>query len=230
MKTIGLIGGMSWESTQTYYRLLNELARARLGGLHSARVLLWSVDFAEIADLQHSGAWGACGALMSQAARGLTAGGADMIILATNTMHKVAPAIESASHLPFLHIADAVAARVKAVGCRRPALLATRFTMEDDFYVGRLKDRHGLDPLVPDEDGRAMVHRVIYDELCLGQVREESRAAYRAEIAKLKARGADGVILGCTEVGMLMSAADTDLPVFDSTILHAEAAMDQALA
>jgi aspartate racemase len=230
MKTIGLIGGMSWESTATYYRLLNEIARARLGGLHSAKVLLWSVDFQAVADAQHAGDWDAAGAMMAEAARGLTAGGADLIALATNTMHKVAPFIEAASPRPFLHIADAAAARVKAAGCRRPAVLGTRFTMEEDFYVGRLARKHGLEPLVPEEDGRALVHRVIYDELCLGIVREESRAAYRAEIERMKARGADSVILGCTEVGMLIGADDTDLPVFDTTRIHVEAAMDQALA
>lgn len=229
MKTLGIIGGMSWESTAIYYRHLNEIARERLGGLHSAQLLLWSVDFADVAERQHAGDWDGAAALMVDAARRLEAGGAEAIVLATNTMHKTAPAIEAAVRLPLLHIADAAAERVKAAGCRRPALLATRFTMEQDFYKGRLAERHGLDPLAPDEEGRALVHRVIYDELCRGMVRPESKAAYRREIEALKARGADAVILGCTEITMLIGPEDTDLPVFDTTRLHTEAAMDFAL-
>ena len=229
MKTLGVIGGMSWESTAIYYRHLNEIARQRLGGLHSARLLLWSVDFADVAGRQHAGDWDGAAALMADAARRLEAGGAEAIVLATNTMHKTAPAIEAAVRLPLLHIADATAERVKAAGRRRPALLATRFTMEQEFYKGRLAERHGLDPLVPEEEGRALVHRVIYDELCRGMVRPESKAAYRREIEALKARGADAVILGCTEITMLIGPEDTDLPVFDTTRLHAEAAMDFAL-
>ena len=229
MRLLGLIGGMSWESTAVYYRHLNELARDRLGGLHSARLLLWSVDFAEIADLQHRGEWAAAGEILAEAARRLEAAGAEALILCTNTMHKLADTIQGAVGIPLLHIADATAEAIVAAGCRRPALLATRFTMEEPFYADRLRERHALDPIVPDEPGRAMVHEVIYQELCRGVVRPESKARYLAEIARLRLAGADSVILGCTEIGMLLSQADLDLPVFDTTRLHAEAGMNFAL-
>ena len=229
MKTIGLIGGMSWESTAIYYRHLNEIARERLGGLHSARLLLWSFDFAEVAERQHAGDWDGAAALMVEAARRLEASGAEALVICTNTMHKLAGVVETSVAIPLVHIADATATRLKAAGVRRPALLATRFTMEQDFYTGRLRDRHGIEALVPDEEGRALVHRIIYDELCRGIVSPDSRAAYRAEIERLRAAGADAVILGCTEITMLIGQKDTDLPVFDSTRIHAEAAMDAAL-
>lgn len=230
MRLLGLIGGMSWESTAIYYRLLNEIARQRLGGLHSARLLLWSVDFAEIAELQHRGDWEAAGARLAEAAERLAAAGAEALVLCTNTMHKLAGRIEDATPIPLLHIADPTGAALAAAGCRRPALLATRFTMEQPFYAERLRVRFGLDPIVPDEAGRAMVHGVIYDELCRGMVRAESKARYLGEIERLRAAGADSVILGCTEVGMLIGQEDLDLPVFDTTRLHAEAAMEFALA
>ena len=230
MKTIGLIGGMSWESTADYYRRLNELVKQRLGGLHSAKIVLHSVDFAEIESLQARGAWEEAGRQLAQVARSLEAGGADFLVLCTNTMHKVAPAIEGASALPLLHIADPTATAIRQAGFTRVGLLGTRFTMEQDFYRGRLVERHGLDVIVPDDDGRSRVHRVIYEELCLGVVREESRAGYRQVIARLVDQGAQAVILGCTEIAMLVSAADAPVPVFDTTAIHAQAAVDAALA
>ena len=230
MRLIGLIGGMSWESTAIYYRLLNEAARARLGGLHSARLLLWSVDFAEVAELQHRGDWDAAGDLLAEVSRRLERAGAEVLVLCTNTMHKLAGRIEGATDIPLLHIADPTGAALAAAGCRRPALLATRFTMEEPFYAERLRARFGLEPIVPDEAGRAMVHGVIYEELCRGVVRAESKARYLQEIDRLRAAGADSVILGCTEIGMLIGQDDLDLPVFDTTRLHAEAAMEFALA
>ena len=230
MRLLGLIGGMSWESTAIYYRLLNEIARERLGGLHSARVLLWSVDFAEVAELQHRGDWAAAGDLLAEAARRLEGAGAEALVLCTNTMHKLADELQGAVRIPLLHIADATGAALTAARRRRPALLGTRFTMEQPFYAERLRARYGLEPMVPDEAGRAMVHDVIYEELCRGIVRAESKERYLAEIRRLRAAGADAVILGCTEIVMLIGQDDLDLPVFDTTRLHAEAAMDVALA
>lgn len=230
MRTLGLIGGMSWESTALYYRHLNELARERLGGLHSARLLLWSFDFAEIAELQHAGDWSGAAARLGDAARRLESAGAEALVLCTNTMHKLADQMQGEVAIPLLHIADATATAVRRAGCRRPALLATGFTMKESFYTGRLRDRHGLAPLVPDTAGQAVVHGIIYEELCRGVVLPESKAAYLEEIAKLRQAGADGVILGCTEITMLIGQDDLDIPVFDTTRLHAEAAMDFALA
>ncbi|MEX2643916.1 MAG: aspartate/glutamate racemase family protein [Acetobacterales bacterium] len=230
MRTLGLIGGMSWESTAVYYRLLNEFARERLGGLHSAELLLWSFDFAGIESLQAAGDWDAAAARMVDAARRLERAGAQGLLICTNTMHRLAPAIEAEVAVPLVHIADATAAAVNASPSRRPALLATRYTMEQDFYKGRLRDRHGVDAVVPDEAGRALVHRIIYDELCRGVVRDESRDACLALLQRMEAeQGIDGVILGCTEVGLLLGAGDTRLPVFDTTEIHARAAMDFAL-
>ncbi len=230
MKTLGLIGGMSWESTAIYYRHLNEIARDRLGGLHSAKLLLWSFDFAEVAARQHAGDWDGASAMMTEAARRLEDGGAEALVICTNTMHKLAEAVEASVGIPLVHIADATAVRLKAAGVQRPALLATRFTMEEDFYTGRLRDRHGIDAVVPDERGRDLVHRIIYEELCRGVTSPKSKAAYLDEIERLRRAGADGVILGCTEITMLIGAEDTDLPVFDTTRIHAEAAMEFALA
>ena len=229
MRMVGLLGGMSWESTAIYYRHMNEIARDRLGGLHSARLLLWSVDFAEIAERQHAGDWDGAANLLKSAARSLEQAGAEALVICTNTMHKVASEIEAATSIPLIHIADATAAAVKAAGCRRPALLATRFTMEQDFYTGRMRERHDIEALVPDAPGRDLIHGVIYDELCRGIVRPELKAAYLAEIERLRLAGADGVILGCTEVGMLIDAGDVALPVFDTTRIHAEAAMAFAI-
>lgn len=223
-KTLGLLGGMSWESTLPYYRVINETVRERLGGLHSARLLLYSVDFAEVERLQHAGDWDAAGALLGRAARSLRDGGAQLLVICTNTMHKVADAVETASGLPLLHIADPTGAAIRAAGLTKIGLLGTRFTMEQAFYRQRLIERHGLDVIVPDDDGRELVHKVIYEELCLGRIRDESREAYRRIIAELAARGAQGVILGCTEIGLLIGPADVDVPLFDTTALHARAA------
>jgi aspartate racemase len=229
MKTIGMIGGMSWESTLPYYRHVNEAIKARLGGLHSARLVLYSVDFHEIEQLQRSGDWQRAGALLGEAAVSLERAGAEFLVLCTNTMHKVADAIEQAVGIPLLHIADPTAEAIRASGLQRVGLLGTRFTMEQPFYRERLESRHGIQVLVPDEADRLLVHRVIYEELCLGTVREESRQAYREVIARLVAQGAQAVILGCTEIGLLVGDADAAVPLFDTTLLHARAAADQAL-
>ncbi|MFI8461967.1 aspartate/glutamate racemase family protein [Kitasatospora sp. NPDC085464] len=228
MKTLGLIGGMSWESTAEYYRLLNELTRDRLGGLHSARLVLHSVDFAVIEQLQTAGRWDEAGEVLAAAARSLEAAGADLLLICTNTMHKVAGHVEAAVSVPLLHLADATAAAVRAAGLRRVGLLGTAFTMEQDFYRGRLASG-GLDVLVPDADARALVHRVIYEELCVGVVREESRAAYRRVIGDLVAAGAEGIVLGCTEIELLVRQEDSPVPVFPTARLHAEAAVAAAL-
>jgi aspartate racemase len=229
MRTIGLIGGMSWESSIEYYRIVNEAARARLGGLHSARSLMYTVDFAEIERLQHAGDWDAAAEILADAAQRLERGGADCVVLCTNTMHKIADAIQARTALPLLHIADPTAAKIRAAGVGTVGLLGTRFTMEQDFYRARLTDRHGLAVLVPNEDERAMVHRVIYEELCLGVIEPESRAEYLRVIDGLVARGAEAVILGCTEITLLIRPSDTAVPLFDTTAIHAEAAVDWAL-
>ncbi|WP_300453919.1 aspartate/glutamate racemase family protein [Accumulibacter sp.] len=230
MKTIGLLGGMSWESTVPYYRRINERVRQRLGGLHSARLLLYSVDFAEIERLQREARWCEAGTLLAVAARSLEAAGADLLLLCTNTMHKVAPAIEAAVSIPLLHIADPTAARIRQLGLRTVGLLGTRFTMEQDFYRARLESVHGLRVVIPEFDDREQVHRVIYEELCLGVVAEDSRRAYRAVIGRLAQRGAQGIILGCTEIALLISPADTPIPLFDTTLIHADSAVDLALS
>ncbi|AYV36081.1 aspartate/glutamate racemase family protein [Aeromonas veronii] len=230
MKCIGLLGGMSWESTVSYYQALNRGVRAQLGGLHSARVLLNSVDFAGIERLQHAGDWPATARLLAAEARKLQDGGADFLLIGTNTMHKVAPEIEAAIDIPLLHIADATAAKLRADGITRVGLLGTRFTMEQDFYKGRLQERFGLAVLVPDEAGRERVHRIIYDELCLGAIRASSRAEYLAIIAGLAAAGAEAVILGCTEIALLVGDARAAVPLYDTTAIHAEAAVALALA
>ncbi|OLT43551.1 aspartate/glutamate racemase [Serinicoccus sp. CNJ-927] len=227
MRTIGLLGGMSWESSAEYYRLLNEGVRDRLGGLHSARLVLASVDFAQVEAMQVAGDWEAAGRLLAAEARGVEAAGADLLLICT-TMHKVADQVQAAVGIPLLHLADATARAVQGAGIERVGLLGTAFTMEQDFYTGRLAD-HGLDVLVPDAPDRELVHRVIYDELCLGVVREESRQAYQRGVADLVERGARGVILGCTEIELLLGADDVDVPVFATTALHVEAALDAAL-
>ncbi|MFG0834302.1 aspartate/glutamate racemase family protein [Aeromonas bivalvium] len=230
MKCIGLLGGMSWESTVSYYQALNRGVRAELGGLHSARVLLNSVDFAEIERLQHAGDWPATARLLANEARRLQAGGAQCLLIATNTMHKVAPEIAAAIDIPLIHIADATARRLQADGVARVGLLGTRFTMEQDFYKGRLETQFGLEVLVPGEAQRERVHRIIYDELCLGQIREPSRAEYLAIIAELAAAGAQAVILGCTEIALLLGDARAAVPLYDTTAIHAEAAVAWSLA
>ena len=226
---IGLIGGMSWESSAEYYRLINQGVRARLGGVHSARCLMWSFDFAEVEALQHAGRWDAAGELLADAARRLERGGADFLLICTNTMHRMADQVQAAVGIPLLHIADPTAERIKAHGITRVGLLGTAFTMEQDFYKGRLRDRFGLDVLVPGDGDRATVHRVIYEELVQGRVEPESRDAYRAVIAGLAARGAEAVILGCTEIMLLVRPEDSAVPLFDTTALHAAAAVERAL-
>ena len=230
MKTIGLIGGMSWESTIVYYRLLNELARARLGGLHSAELVMWSFDFAEIEALQAAGDWPAATARMVEAARRVERAGAQCLVICTNTMHKMAPEVAAAVEIPLIHIADATAMAIRRTEARRPLLLATAYTMEQDFYKGRLREAHGIEVLVPDEAGRKVVHDIIYQELCQGIVRPESKARYLEVIAQSHGEGADGVIFGCTEVGLLIAPEDFDIPAFDTTRIHAEAALDFALS
>lgn len=229
MKTIGLIGGMSWESSLVYYRLLNEEVRKQLGGLHSAKCVLYSVDFAEIDTMQREARWEEAGEVMAAAAKSLEAAGADMIILCTNTMHKLAYAIEEATSLPFLHIADATATAILANGHKRVALLATRFTMEQDFYIGRLRDVHGLEVLVPEKEERELVHEIIYSELCVGIISEESKQRYIAIIDRLIEQGAEAIILGCTEIGLLISAEDCTVPIFDTAAIHARVAVNTAL-
>lgn len=226
MATIGLIGGMSWESTAVYYRLLNEGVRARSGGLHSADVLLHSVDFAGIAEMQAKGDWASAGAALAASARRLEQAGASCLVLCTNTMHKVADQIIAATKLPFLHLADVTARAVLASPSRRPLLLATRFTMEQGFYRDRLR-AFGVEALVPASEERDDVHRIIYEELCRGRIESKSRERYRAIVARAaKEEGADGVILGCTEIGLLLSQGDVSVPVFDTTALHVAAALD----
>jgi len=228
MRTIGLLGGMSWESSALYYQLANELVRDRLGGLHSARCVLYSVDFAGIEELQATGQWDEAGRVLSQAAVAVQAAGAELLLLCTNTMHKVADQVEAAIDIPLLHLGDATAAAVTAAGLDTVGLLGTAFTMEQDFYRDRLA-RHGLRVLVPDADDRAEVHRVIYEELCLGDVRDTSRKTYQAVIDRLVRSGAQGIILGCTEIELLISAADSPVPVFPTSRLHVEAAVEAAL-
>jgi aspartate racemase len=221
MKTLGLIGGMSWESTVPYYRIVNETVRERLGGLHSARLILYSVDFHAIERLQQAGAWDEAGRILADAARSLEAAGVEGLALCTNTMHKVAAAIEAAVTIPLLHIADPTAAAVKAAGLHAVGLLGTRFTLEQDFYRGRLTAQHGLTVIIPDPADRAIVHRVIYEELCQGDLRAESRAQYREILQRLVEAGAEGIILGCTEIALLVGPDDAPVPLFDTTGLHA---------
>lgn len=229
MKTIGLLGGMSWESTLTYYRILNEEVRERLGGLHSAKVLLDSIDFQPLEEMQREGRWADAAELLADAAAALERAGAEFLVIGTNTMHKVAPQIEARISIPLLHIADATAEAVLRSNLRRVALLGTRFTMEEPFLRERLEAR-GLEIVIPEQQERDEIHRVIYEELCLGDVRESSKAAYLRIIDALENRGAEGVILGCTEIGLLVTQDDVDIPVFDTTEIHARAAVDLALA
>jgi aspartate racemase len=228
MKRIGLLGGMSWESSIEYYRLVNEIARDRFGGLHSADCLLRSVDFAEIEVLQREDRWDEAGDRLADEARALVAGGAELLVLCTNTMHKVADAMTGAVDIPFVHIADTTAHAVRSAGMTTVGLLATGYTMEQDFYVGRLRDMHGLEVLVPDEPDRRIVHDVIYEELCVGVVDDGSREEYRRIMLALADRGAQGILLGCTEIDLLVGPQDSPVPVFDTTRLHAERAVELA--
>jgi aspartate racemase len=230
VKIIGLIGGMSWESTVPYYQQINEVVKERLGGLHSARLILYSVDFHEIERFQHAGEWKAAGKMLAEAARSLELAGAEFLVLCTNTMHKVASSIEAAVHIPLLHIADPTALKIREAGYSKVGLLGTRFTMEQGFYIDGLQERHGLQVLVPKSEDRELVHRVIYEELCLGKVLPKSRAEYRRVIADLKEQGAQAIILGCTEISLLVGPEDAEIPLFDTTRIHARSAAEWALA
>ncbi|MBA0038968.1 aspartate/glutamate racemase family protein [Pantoea sp. BIGb0393] len=229
MKVIGLIGGMSWESTALYYRIINEQVKQQLGGLHSARSLMYSVDFHEIEKLQAAGEWQKAGEILAAAAISLEKGGAEFIVLCTNTMHKVAQQITDAVNIPLLHIADATAQRIRQAGVKKVGLLATAFTMEQEFYKGRLH-RSGIEVLVPEAAERKVVHDIIYQELCLGVIRNESRARYREIIAGLVEQGAEAIILGCTEITLLVKPEDASVPLFDTTLIHAEDAVKLALS
>jgi aspartate racemase len=230
VKTIGLIGGMSWQSTVSYYRQINEAITERLGGLHSAKIVLSSVDFHDIQRLQQAGDWETAGVVLAEAARSLQAAGAAFLVLCTNTMHKVAPSISAAVTIPLLHIADATAGEITAAGHSTVGLLGTRFTMEQAFYRDRLSERHGLRVVVPSPEDREIVHRIIYEELCLGVITAESRSAYRRIMTSLAAQGAQAIILGCTEISLLVAQEDSTLPLFDTAAIHARAAVAEALA
>jgi len=229
MKTIGLIGGMSWESTQEYYKFLNEGVKDKLGGLNSAKILLYSFNFKEIEELQHRGDWEALTHEMVEAAKNLQKGGAEVIAICTNTMHKMAPEIEEVLHIPLLHIADAAGADIKRMGFKKVALLGTKFTMTEDFYRGRLMEKFGIEVVVPQGKDKNIVHNIIYDELCRGIIREESRKAYIEIIEEMKGRGAEGVILGCTEIPLLIKNGDVSIPVFDTTRIHSAALVAEAI-
>ena len=230
MKTMGLLGGMSWESSLEYYRIINQLVKERLGGLHSAKCLLYSVDFQEIETLQHLGLWDKAGRLLGEAANALQKGGADFMLICTNTMHKVAPAVQQQISIPLLHIADPTAKSILSQDIRKIGLLGTRFTMQENFYKGKLINDHGLTVLTPMDPDMDMIHQVIFEELCLGLVKDVSKKKFIAAIKRLEAAGAEGVILGCTEIGLLIKQADSPIPLFDTTLIHAEAAVDYALA
>ena len=229
MKTIGLIGGMSWESSLEYYRIINETTKAKLGGFHSAKCIMYSVDFAEIEALQHQDRWDDAAQLMIDAAQRLERGGADFVVICTNTMHKSVDAMQSNIHIPLLHIADATAQKIKTAGLHKIGLLGTRFTMEHDFYKGRLVDRHGLDIIIPNREEREMIHHVIYDELCLGIIKPQSREEYIRCMDNLVQAGAEGIILGCTEIESLVHEGDCRVPLFPTTKIHAVAAVEYAL-
>jgi aspartate racemase len=230
MKTIGLVGGMSWESTQEYYRIINQRVKERAGGFHSGKVVLYSVDFEEVESRQHQGRWDELTDLMIDAARRVERAGAECLLICTNTMHLMAEDVQKAIQIPILHIVDVTAAAVRDRGLKTVGLLGTRFTMEKDFYKGRLRSKHGLEVLIPEEEERVLIHGILYDELCLGKIREASKEAFRKIIAGLEGRGAQGIILGCTEIPLIVKQEDYELPIFDTTAIHAEAAVDFALA
>ena len=230
MKTIGLLGGMSWESTQGYYKAINEGIKSKLGGLHSAQIAMYSVDFQPIETLQHEGDWEGTAEILVAASQRIEAAGADCLLICTNTMHKVAPAIEEATTIPLIHIADATARVLVDKGIQKVGLLGTGFTMEQDFYKGRLSDKFCLEVVIPEQSDRDIVHRVIYEELCLGQIKQDSNAEYVRIIADLATQGAEAVILGCTEIGLLVKQSDTDVPLVDTTMIHAQAAVEFALS
>jgi aspartate racemase len=230
MKTIGLIGGMSWESTSEYYRIINERIRELMGGLHSGKIVMYSFDFAEIEQLQTSGRWSDAAGALIDAALLLGRAGADFIVICTNTMHKVADAVQNAVPIPVIHIADAVAERIKELEVNKVGLLGTAFTMEEDFYRARLAVEHGIETIIPDEDDRTTVHRVIYDELCVGEIRLQSKLSFQAIIERLVSRGAGGIVLGCTEIPLLVAGLDVDVPLFDTTEIHAAKAAEMAVS
>lgn len=229
MKILGLIGGMSWESTIPYYRMINQQVKAQLGGLHSAKIILYSVDFHEIEQLQAKGDWHTAAKILSDAAVSLKLAGAEVVVVCTNTMHKVADDIEAASGLPLLHIADATAAQIKQQGINKIGLLGTRYTMEQDFYRGRLTEKHNIEVITPDSADREIINRIIYEELCLGVINDSSRQEYRRIMGKLEQQGVQGIIFGCTEITLLVNAQDAHVPVFDTTAIHATAAAEYAL-
>ena len=229
MKTIGLLGGMSWESTATYYRVINERVKEKLGGLYSAKICLYSVNFDELVKLQNNGDWAEMAKILIDASKRVEAGGADFLVICTNTMHKMAAEIESAIGIPVLHIADATAERIKAKGYDKVGLLGTQFTMEQDFYKGRLTERYGIEVVVPNQSDREIVHNVIYDELCRGEIKKESRVEYVRIIEELAERGAGAVILGCTEISLLVQQEHTTVPLFDTAEVHALRGVEMAL-
>ncbi|WP_329351514.1 aspartate/glutamate racemase family protein [Vibrio natriegens] len=229
MKTVGMLGGMSWESTASYYKALNEGVKSRLGGLHSAKICLYSVDFDEIEKLQHQGKWSETALILAEAAKSVERGGADFLMICTNTMHKVVPEIESQISIPILHIADATAESLVQNGVTKVGLLGTRFTMEQDFYKGRISEKFGIDVVVPTADEQTVVHDIIYQELCLGEIKTESRDRYLKIIANLHAQGAQAVVLGCTEIALLVKQSDTTVPLYDTTEIHAAHGVEWAL-
>lgn len=230
MKIIGMIGGMSWESSAEYYRIINETVKAKLGGLHSARCILYSVDFEEIETFQHTGNWKEATKCMVDAARSCEKAGADFVIICTNTMHRMADDVQAHIKIPLLHIADATAEKIRTQGLKTVGLLGTKYTMKEDFLKGRLIDKFSLDVLVPTEDEQEIIHTIIYEELCLGEIKEQSRKKYRKIIETLTSRGAEGIILGCTEIPLLVQQQDSRVPLFDTTRIHAEAAVELALS
>ena len=230
MKTIGLIGGMSWESSAEYYRIINETMKEKLGGLHSAKCIMYSVDFEEIEKLQHAGKWKEATEVMIDAARRVEKGGADFIVICTNTMHKMADEVQSSITIPLLHIADATAEKIRSKGLKKVGLLGTKFTMEEDFYKGRLSNTFGLDVIIPEEDEREIVHDIIYKELCLGEIKKSSKKKFKKIIENLVSRGAEGIILGCTEIPLLIKQEDCSVPLFDTTEIHARSAVELSLA
>ncbi len=229
MKTIGLIGGMSWESSLEYYRILNETVKQRLGGFHSAKCVMYSVDFEEIEKLQHQGNWEAATALMIDAAERVERAGAEFLVICTNTMHMMADEVGQALNIPILHIADVTADAIKAQGQTKIGLLGTRFTMEQDFYKGRLQHKHGIEVVIPEEQDRQTIHTILYDELCLGEIKQASKEAFQRIIADLEIKGAQGVVLGCTEIPLIVKQEDSSIPLYDTTTLHAVAAVEFAL-
>lgn len=229
MKTIGMLGGMSWESTASYYKLINEEVKSILGGLHSAKICLYSVDFSEIEKHQHNGNWNATAKILTESAKSIEAGGADFLLICTNTMHKVASDIEQTISIPLLHIADATAEVLIGNNIKQVGLLGTQFTMEQDFYIGRLRDKYGINVLTPDQSERSIIHKAIYSELCLGIINDNSKASFLKIIDNLKQKGAEAVILGCTEIALLVQQQHTDVPLYDTTEIHAKSAVKFAL-